>query len=111
MPNRVFVTGASGFVGTAVVEELVSRNHQIRALVNRREIEINGVESIKGSLFDSASLDRGMSGCDAVIHLVGIIMQRPSKGITFNRIHFEGTKNVVDAAKRAGIKRYLHMSA
>jgi NADH dehydrogenase len=52
-----------------------------------------------------------MDGCDAVIHLVGIIMERPGKGITFERIHYQGTVNVVDAARRAGVKRYLHMSA
>jgi nucleoside-diphosphate-sugar epimerase len=52
-----------------------------------------------------------MRGCDAVIHLVGIIMEYPSKGITFQRIHFEGTQAVVDAAKAAGVKRFVHMSA
>jgi NADH dehydrogenase len=52
-----------------------------------------------------------MAGCTAVIHLVGIIMEKPSKGITFERIHFEGTRAVVDAAKRNGIGRFIHMSA
>jgi uncharacterized protein YbjT (DUF2867 family) len=62
-------------------------------------------------LFDSAALDGGQSGCDGVIHLVGIIMENPAKGITFEHIHVDGTKAVVDAAKRSGVKRYIHMSA
>jgi NADH dehydrogenase len=113
MPGRVFVTGASGFVGSAVVEELGSRNYAITALTNRKPITAGGgvVESVSGSLFDSKSLDEGMRGCEAVIHLVGIIMEDPAKGVTFERIHFQGACNVVDAAKREGIKRYVHMSA
>ena len=105
MAGRVFVTGASGFVGTAVVEELARRNYAVNALVNRGELKAAGgsVNEIRGSLFDAKSLDEGMRGCDAVIHLVGIIMEKPAKGITFQRIHFEGAKNVVDATVRAGI--------
>src|SRR4051812_42450486 len=110
MPHRVFVTGAAGFVGSAVLEQLVSRGHAVTALVNHRPALLAS-RSIKGTLFDAAALDEGMKGCDAVIHLVGIIMEKPRKGITFERIHHHGTRNVVDAAQRAGIKRYLHMSA
>lgn len=111
MPERVFVTGASGFVGSAVLEQLISKNYQVRALTNRGKLQSVSAEAVKGDLFDRASLERGMSGCDVVIHLVGIIMEKPSKGATFERIHVQGTKNVLDAAKRAGVKRYIHMSA
>ncbi|MCS7033038.1 MAG: NAD(P)H-binding protein, partial [Phycisphaerae bacterium] len=52
-----------------------------------------------------------LRGCTAVIHLVGIIAERPSAGVTFERIHFEGTKSIVDAAAREGIRRFVHMSA
>jgi nucleoside-diphosphate-sugar epimerase len=112
MAGRIFLTGASGFVGTTVSEELISRGYQIVALANRREISsASGIQSVKGPLFDIEKLGNAMRGCDAVIHLVGIIMEKPSKGITFQRLHYQATKNVVDAAKRAGIKRYVHMSA
>ena len=113
MPRRVFVTGASGFVGSAVVEELLSRNFAVSALVNRRPLTtgIGQVQSIKGDLFDDRALDDAMRGCDAVIHLVGIILEKPARGITFERIHYQGTKTVVNAAKRNGVKRFIHMSA
>jgi NADH dehydrogenase len=111
--GTLFLTGASGFVGSAVIDELISRNYTVNALINRRPLQAHAdrVNAIQGTLFDPAALDKGLHGCAAVIHLVGIIMQRPSKGITFHRIHFERTKNVVDAAKRAGVKRFIHMSA
>ncbi len=50
-----------------------------------------------------------MQGCDAVIHLVGIIMEKGTN--TFERVHHLGTRNVVEAAKRTGIKRFVQMSA
>ncbi|MDQ3439231.1 MAG: NAD(P)H-binding protein [Planctomycetota bacterium] len=111
MADRVFVTGGSGFVGSAVIDELLSRGFQVNALVNRRKLDRADVQSIQGGLFEDRALDEGMRACDAVVHLVGIIMQRSSKGITFERMHFQGTRRVVDAAKRNGLKRYVHMSA
>jgi nucleoside-diphosphate-sugar epimerase len=113
MPGSVLVTGASGFVGSAVVEELLSRNFAVTALVHRYPLKIGAgqVKSVQGDLFNDRALDEAMRGCDAVVHLVGIIMEKPARGITFERIHFQGTKNVVDAAKRKGIKRFVHMSA
>ena len=114
MPGRVFVTGGSGFVGQAVIDELVQRGYGINALVNRHDLSVPAeadVRPIRSDLFDARALDHGMSDVEAVIHLVGIIMEKPSKGMTFERIHFEGTKSVVDAAVRNGVRRYVHMSA
>jgi NADH dehydrogenase len=113
MRGKVFLTGGSGFVGSAVLEELASRDYAVHALSKQRSIKAHGeqIKPIQGDLFDSAALREGLSGCTAVIHLVGIIMEKPSKGITFERMHFEGTKAVVDAAKAAGISRFVHMSA
>jgi uncharacterized protein YbjT (DUF2867 family) len=111
MAHRVFVTGASGFVGRSTVRALVLRGHEVSALVRSGRLEIDGVGVVQGDLFDAESLDRGMRGCDAVIHLVGIIQEKKSKGVTFERIHIEGTRAVLDAARRAGIRRHVQMSA
>src|SRR5687767_9869884 len=110
MPGRIFVTGGSGFVGSAVIEELSSRGYQVNALVRQRNIESaqGQVQAIRGDLFTPAALEEGMRGCVGVIHLVGIIFENRLNGVTFERIHFEGTRNVVEAAKRAGVRRYVH---
>jgi NADH dehydrogenase len=113
MRGPVFVTGGSGFVGSAVIEELLSRDYLVHALTHRRGLAKGSdrVTTLEGDLFDREALAKGMAGCTAVIHLVGIIMEKLRAGVTFERIHFHGTKSIVDATKAAGIRRYVHMSA
>ena len=109
--RRIMVTGGSGFVGSAVVDELVSRGYQVNALTNRKPLARDDVQSFPGGLFDDRALDAALAGCDAAIHLVGIIMEKPAAGVTFDRIHHQGTARVVSALERSGVKRYVHMSA
>jgi uncharacterized protein YbjT (DUF2867 family) len=113
MGERVFVSGASGFVGSAVVRELAGRSFSVNALVRGKKLPgIGGdVREVRGELSDSAALDEGLRDCAAVIHLVGIIMENPGKGVTFQSVHVEGTRSVIDATRRAGVKRYIQMSA
>jgi NADH dehydrogenase len=112
---KVFVTGSTGFVGNHVLHTLVDRGHQVRALVRPgSEYKLkqpDKVEVIAGEVTESADLIQGMKGCDAAIHLVGIIRAFPSQDITFERLHTEATANVVAAAKEAEVPRLLHMSA
>lgn len=112
---RVFVTGGTGFVGAEVLKRLVSAGHQARALVREASGHGTGsvprdVEVVRGDALDPG-LARQMEGMDAVIHLVGIIRAFPSRGVTFERFHVEATRNVIDAAKAAGVRRLVHMSA
>jgi uncharacterized protein YbjT (DUF2867 family) len=112
---RVLVTGASGFVGNEVVRELLNRGHEVRALVRPRSQkklqDRDRVEVVQGDCLHPEILQDAAQGCDAVIHLVGIIREFPGRGVTFERVHVKATQNVVDAAKIAGVRRYLHMSA
>jgi NADH dehydrogenase len=114
--HRVFVTGATGFVGRAVVQALRAEGHVVRCLVRRgSEEDLHGfeaIERVEGDILGSRdALEAGMAGCDTVVHLVGIIREFPGRGVTFERIHHEGTVNVIEAASRAGVRRYLHMSS
>jgi len=113
--RRVFVTGGTGFVGRAVIQALRAEGYAVRCLVRRgSEHDLRGfgaIERVEGDVMARQSLDDGMTGCDAVVHLVGIIHERPAIGSTFERVHLQGTQNVLDAAAAAGARRYVHMSA
>lgn len=113
--QTVFVTGATGFVGRAVVHALRADGLKVRCLVRRgSERDLRGLEAIErveGDVLSRQTLDEGIGGCDAVVHLVGIIREYPGRGITFERLHVDGTLNVLAAAAAANVRRYLHMSA
>jgi uncharacterized protein YbjT (DUF2867 family) len=113
--RHVFVTGATGFVGHALLQRLCAAGHIVRCLVRRgSEADLRGqgaIARIEGDILTRRGLEEGMAGCDAVIHLVGIIREHRATNVTFERVHTEGTRNVLGAAKAAGIRRYVHMSA
>lgn len=113
--RQVFVTGATGFVGHALLQRLCAAGHVVRCLVRRgSEADLRGygaIARIEGDVVTRQGLEEGLAGCDAVIHLVGIIREQRAAGVTFERVHTEGTTNVLEAAAGAGIRRFLHMSA
>lgn len=110
----VLLTGATGYVGSYTLDALLGRGHTVRALVRSAEpalAEREGVETVRGDVLDPASLRPAVDGVDAVVHLVGIIDEAPSRGVTFRRVHVDGTRYVVAAARAAGVGRFVHMSA
>lgn len=117
--ERVLVTGATGFVGKSVVRELLARGYTPVCLVRspeklqRQHPEVNPERLIPvvGSLHDQSALRGAVRQAQAVIHLVGIIIERRLKGQTFVGVHLRGTQHVVDAAVKGGLKRFIHMAA
>jgi len=115
----VLVTGATGFVGRSVVRKLLTRGlkpvclvRSCRKLLSQHpDVDPDRFIAVVGSLEDSQALRKAVESSQAVIHLVGIILQRRLAGQTFERVHVEGTRAVVEAMERAGIKRLVHMSA
>jgi uncharacterized protein YbjT (DUF2867 family) len=109
----VAVTGATGFVGRHVAAALARRGHTVRVLVRgpiqARTVERLGVEVIPGQLADPAALRALTRGANAVVHLVGIIVE--TGRATFQTVHIEGTRQVLEAARVAGVERFVHMSA
>ena len=119
---KVFLTGATGFVGKNMLERLLADGQAVRAALrglpgqNARLVSHtqhvgrkDDFQWVHGDVIEGSRLEEGMQGCDAVIHLVGIIVEKGTN--TFERVHHLGTRNVVEAAKRAGIKRFVQMSA
>jgi NADH dehydrogenase len=113
--RRIFVTGATGFVGRAVIPALQAHGYAIRCLVRRgSELDLRGLEGIErveGDVLSPPTLQRGLAGCDTVVHLVGIIREAPGSLSTFERIHTQATVDLLEAAAAAGVRRFLHMSA
>lgn len=115
--ETIAVTGASGFVGSHVVRELLARGHGVRALVRDKDKAMRtlgeqpGLKLIEGDVTDAARIDELLRGCSACIHLVGIIREVRRLGQTFQRMHVDATRVMVQACQRAGVTRYLHMSA
>src|SRR5262249_4525500 len=110
---RVFLTGGTGFVGKNMIPRLLSEGHGVRALLRARpgqgSFTEGDVQYVPGDVVSGNGLDAAMQGCDAVIHLVGIIVEKA--GNTFESVHHVGTHKVVGAAKSSGVKRFIHMSA
>jgi len=110
---KVFVTGGSGFVGSEVVRQLLAAGHEVRSLVHSRAATSTDpkLELWPGDATQAETLKNALTGCEAVIHLIGIIREFPGKQITFQRLHIDATRNLLVAAQEQGVKRYLHMSA
>lgn len=111
---RVLVTGGTGVVGKAAVGALVARGHQVRLLSRHARQDAaewpHGVEAHEGSVTDAASLRGSADGCDVVLHLVAIVRESPPEA-TFEAVNVEGTRAVVDEARRAGTRRLVYVSS
>jgi uncharacterized protein YbjT (DUF2867 family) len=108
----ILVTGGSGFVGGHVAHELRRRDLPVRCLVRdtRKAVKLSawGCELVQGDMTDPASLRRALDGVATIVHLVAIRQGREQQ---FERIMVAGTRDLLAAAKDAGVGRFVHMSA
>lgn len=105
---RVFLTGATGFVGTHLRRRFVADGHRVTGLARHAGPDEPGVEWLRGDVTEPGEWTRAVAGHDAVVHLVAI-RRGPRK--RFRAVVVDGTRNVVEAAQRAGARRFLLMSA
>lgn len=110
----IFVSGGTGFVGSHAVKGLVEAGHSVRLLTQSgpglaTDLPQEMAEFVRGSITDPRSLKDKMEGCDIVTNFVGIIVE--TRQGTFENIHVDGVRNLLDEAKGAGVKRLIHISA
>ena len=103
------MTGATGFVGGATMRDAVAAGWHVRALTRRPQPEQGGVTWIEGALDQSDSLAEMAAGADAVMHIAGVV-NVPTRA-AFEAGNATATANVVDAARGAGVTRFVHVSS
>jgi dihydroflavonol-4-reductase len=113
--SRVFVTGGSGVVGSAVVDALRSRGDDVVALARSDDaatrLEQRGATVVRGDLLDAGALARGMEGCRTVFHVAGVNQLCVEDPAPMLRANVEGPAVAVRAAAQAGVERFVHTSS
>lgn len=109
---RVFVTGGTGYLGSVVLQDLVAAEHEVVALVrDPKRLVVRGVQSVSGSLEDISAWEEALRGCDACVHTVGILREDPDHGVTFEKVHYQYTVNLLRACAKLGVEHFVYISA
>ncbi|NML05505.1 NAD(P)H-binding protein [Sphingomonas sp. G-3-2-10] len=103
------ITGGTGFVGSRLIATAIEAGHKVRALTRREQAAREGIEWIAGDLNGTPALARLCEGADAVIHVAGVVNAPDRAGFAAGNI--DGTRNMIDAAKGAGVARFVHVSS
>jgi uncharacterized protein YbjT (DUF2867 family) len=111
---RVAITGGTGFVGRHLAREVVARGQEAVLIARGKDVrdesiyKLAGVRFFASDLSDAQELRQAFSGCDAVAHCAGI--NREIDAQTYQRVHIEGTRHVVEAARRVGVGKIVFLS-
>ncbi|MDH3237177.1 MAG: complex I NDUFA9 subunit family protein [Deltaproteobacteria bacterium] len=115
--REVLVTGGTGFLGRHVCRALIARGYLPRLLVRvgsegRIPEDIRRASRVTpGDVTNREFVEMAAQSTEAIVHLAGIIREFPARGVTFEKVHVEATRNAVHAAKRWGISRFVYVSA
>jgi 2-alkyl-3-oxoalkanoate reductase len=108
------VTGASGFIGSAIATALRERGDRVRGLVRDERrgqgLRARGVELIQGNMTDADSLRRAVQGVECIYHTAAVVGDWPDQAETW-RVNVEGTRLLLEAAEAAGVRRVVHISS
>jgi dihydroflavonol-4-reductase len=107
--RRVVVTGGTGFLGEHVCRELVAKKFAVTALARSRSDVLDdiGVTLVRGDVMTGPELDAALAGATAVFHLAGMVSRDPDDGPRMMRLHVDGTRRVLEAMVRHGVRRMV----
>lgn len=114
--GAVCVLGGTGFLGRAIASKLARTGYALRIPTRNRQrarrlLVLPGVELVQADVNDADQLVRLITGCDAVINLIGILNEDAHDGSGFRRVHVELTEKLMAACRRTGVTRLIQMSA
>lgn len=112
---KIFITGATGFIGNHLLGLLSETRHELRCLARKtsdiRPLEEAGVSIISGDVTEKVSLLEGMKGCDWVVHMASsFVFWIPCKGV-YSEVNIRGTQNVMESALETGISKIVSVSS
>jgi dihydroflavonol-4-reductase len=113
---KIFITGATGFIGKQVLELLLKTKHELFCLVRKtnpykQELQKTGVHVIEGDIRDKESVLKGMKGCDMVINLANIYSWWEPDSTVYKSVNIDGTRNVMECVLETKVSKVLHISS
>lgn len=112
---KAFITGATGFVGSHLVDALISRGYQVRCLKRKTSstkwLDGKNIEFVEGDLFSDDVLEKALADVDYVFNIAGVVKAKNTEG--FRKANFFATKNLIEVCSRVnpGLKKFVHISS
>lgn len=110
---KILVTGADGLLGNNLVRELLSRDHEVSVLLlpnsPTHSLDELNIERFEGNILNPEDIEKAIAGCDAVIHAAANTNIWPSRSEIIRKVNIDGTKNIIDAALKAKVKRLIYI--